>query len=159
LKVCMLTGLIVASPWVFYQIWSFIAAGLYPHEKKLVNVYLPYSVGLFLAGAFVCQFLVLPRAIAGLLWFNEWLGMDPDLRLNEWLTFAILMPLVFGVSFQTPLVMLFIYTIGLLDIDGFRKGRRIAYFVIALIAAIIMPSPDLLSWTLLVGPMWLLYEL
>jgi sec-independent protein translocase protein TatC len=159
IMVCMLTGFVIASPWVFYQIWTFIAAGLYPHEKRLVNVYLPYSVGLFLGGVFLCQFVVMPRAIAGLLWFNEWLGLEPDLRLNEWLGFAILMPLIFGISFQTPLVMLFAYTIGAIEIQGFRKFRSYAYFVIAALAAIFLPAPDLMSIAMLVGPMCLLYEL
>lgn len=159
LMVCMLTGLVISSPWVFYQIWTFIAAGLYPHEKRLVNVYLPYSIGLFLAGVFLCQFMVMPKAIAGLLWFNEWLGLEPDLRLNEWLSFAILMPLIFGISFQTPLVMLFAYTIGAMEIQGYRKFRSVAYFVIAAFAAVLLPAPDLLSIGMLVGPMCLLYEL
>lgn len=63
IKVCMMTGLVIASPWVFYQIWSFVAAGLYPHEKRLVNVYLPYSIVLFLAGVFLCEFFVIPKAV------------------------------------------------------------------------------------------------
>jgi sec-independent protein translocase protein TatC len=159
LKVCMLVGLIISCPWVFYQIWTFVAAGLYPHEKRLVNVYLPYSIGLFLVGVFLCQFLVIPKAVAGLLWFNEWLGLQPDFRLNEWLSFAILMPLVFGVSFQTPLAMLFAYTIGAFEIEAYRKFRGIAYFLIAVFAAIILPTPDVLSMVMLFGPMWLLYEL
>src|SRR5205807_815567 len=92
-KVCIVAGLVLASPWIFYQIWSFVAAGLYPHEKRYVNVFLPVSLGLFLVGVLVCQFLVIPKAIEALLFFNEWMNMEPDLRLNEWLTFAIMMPL------------------------------------------------------------------
>ena len=107
-KVCLVAGLVLASPWVFYQIWSFIAAGLYPHEKKYINIFLPFSLGLFLAGVLVCQFIVIPKAIEALLFFNEWMNLEPDMRLNEWLTFAIMMPVVFGISFQTPLVMLFL---------------------------------------------------
>src|SRR4029453_2695127 len=103
-KIAIMAGFVLSSPWVFYQIWAFIAAGLYPHEKRLVNVYLPFSLGLFLVGVFFCGFFVIPKAIEALLWFNEWLGFQPELRLNEWLGFAIFMPLVFGLSFQTPLV-------------------------------------------------------
>src|SRR5205807_2007567 len=106
IKVCAFTGLVISSPWVFWQIWAFIAAGLYPHEKKYVHKYLPISLGLFLAGVLLCEFMVIPKAIQALLWFNEWLGLEPDLRLNEWLSFALLLPLVFGLSFQTPMVML-----------------------------------------------------
>lgn len=158
-KVSVACGLVVASPWIFWQIWMFVAAGLYPHEKRLVHVYLPFSLGLFLTGAFVCQFIVLPKAVEALLWFNKWLGLDPDLRLNEWLSFAIWMPIVFGVAFQTPLVMLLIYKIGIVEIDTFRNGRPIAFFSLAVVSAIITPSIDALSMFFLWAPLCLLYEL
>jgi sec-independent protein translocase protein TatC len=157
-KVVAMTGLVISSPWVFWQIWSFIAAGLYPHEKKYIHVYLPVSVGLFIAGVLTCQFMVIPNAIRGLLWFNEWLNLEPDLRLNEWLTFAILLPLVFGICFQTPLVMLFFGKIGIFDADSYRKKRRMAWFLMAVFAAVITPV-DALSMILLWIPMCGLYEL
>jgi sec-independent protein translocase protein TatC len=157
-KVCAVTGLVLSSPWVFWQLWSFVAAGLYPHEKRYVHVYLPVSLGLFLAGVFVCEFLVLPNAIEGLLWFNEWLGLEPDLRLNEWLTFALVLPVVFGLAFQTPLVMLFLAKIGVFDADAFRAKRRIAWFAMAIFAAIFTPA-DAISMLLMWVPMCLLYEL
>src|SRR5205085_235493 len=144
---------VIGSPWIFYQIWAFIAAGLYPHEKKLVHVYLPVSLGLFLSGVFMCQFLVIPRAIEALLWFNEWLGFKPDLRLNEWLGFAILLPVVFGVSFQTPMVMMFLARIGIMTAESFRKHWRMAYFALAVFAAIITPTPDMITMLMLWVPM------
>jgi sec-independent protein translocase protein TatC len=158
-KVIMMTGLVIASPWVFYQIWAFIAAGLYPSEKRLVNVYLPFSLGLFLVGVFTCEFFVIPKAIEAMLWFNEYLGFQPDLRLSEWLGFAIFMPLVFGVSFQTPLAMYFMEKIGLFTVDAYRDKRRIAWFVLAIFAAVITPTVDALSMMFLWVPMCLLYEL
>jgi sec-independent protein translocase protein TatC len=158
-KVSLVTGLVLGSPWIFYQIWAFIAAGLYPHEKRLVNVYLPFSLGLFLAGAAVCQFLVMPKAIDVLLSFNEWMGLEPDMRLNEWLSFALMMPLIFGVSFQTPLVMLFMFKIGIADVSTFTGYRKIAIFVLAVFAAVITPTPDALTMCFLWIPMCLLYEL
>ncbi len=159
LKVAMMTGLVLSSPWVFYQIWMFVAAGLYPSEKKLVHVYLPFSLFLFLAGVLTCQFFVMPRAIAAMLWFNEWLGMSADLRLNEWLGFALLMPIVFGASFQTPLVMMFMHKIGLVTVNMFRGHRKIAWFVMAVFAAVILPTPDAISMILMWLPMGALYEL
>src|SRR5262249_23128998 len=89
-KVCLVCGLVLGSPWIFYQLWMFVAAGLYPHEKKLVHVYLPFSLGLFLAGVFMCEIVVIPQAIKILLEFNEWLGLEPELRISEWLSFAIM---------------------------------------------------------------------
>jgi sec-independent protein translocase protein TatC len=158
IKIAAATGLVISSPWVFWQIWAFIAAGLYPHEKKYVHKYLPMSLGLFLTGVVVCQLLVIPKAIQGLLWFNEWLGLEPELRFNEWLTFALLLPVVFGFSFQTPMVMLFLAKLGILDADSFRKKRRMAWFVMAIFSAIFTPA-DALSMLMMWVPMVGLYEL
>lgn len=158
-KVSLACGLVLGSPWIFYQIWLFVAAGLYPHEKRLVNVYLPVSVGLFLFGVVICQFFVIPKAIEALLWFNHWIGMKPELRFNEWLGFAIMMPVVFGISFQLPLVMLFLERIGLFSIDQYKAQWRIAIFVIHVFAAVITPSVDIVSMELLALPMFGLYWL
>ena len=81
--VCLVSGLVLASPWVFYQIWAFVAAGLYRHERRYVKKYLPFSLGLFLAGVFLCFFFVLPITLTFLLQFNVWLGVAPTLRLSD----------------------------------------------------------------------------
>lgn len=159
IKVSMVCGLVLGSPWIFIQIWAFVAAGLYPHERRYVQLYLPVSLGLFLGGVLLCEFFVIPKAIETLLWFNEWMGLKPDLRLNEWLGFAIFMPVVFGLSFQTPLVMLFLERIGIMDIETFRGKRRIAWFAIAVFAAVVTPSTDAVSMLFLWIPMSLLFEL
>ena len=157
-KVALACGLVVSSPWVFWQIWSFLAAGLYPHEKRSVHVYLPVSLSLFLAGVFLCEFLVIPRAVEWLLWFNEWIDLKPEVRLNEWIGFATLLPVFCGLAFQTPLAMLFLVRIGLIGSDFFRRHRRVAYFVLFVIAAL-GPGGDALSLIYLAVPMCLLYEL
>ncbi len=158
-KVCLVTGIVIGSPWLFWQGWSFVGVGLYPHEKKLVHVYLPFSLFLFLSGIFICEFFVIPKAIEALLWFNEWLGLKPDLRLNEWLSFAIFMPVVFGVSFQTPLVMLFLERLGVMDVQMFQSKRKYAWFFMAVFAAVATPSTDAFSMLFLWVPMSLLFEL
>jgi sec-independent protein translocase protein TatC len=158
-KVCVVCGIVIGSPWIFFQVWAFVAAGLYPHERRYVHVYLPVSLGLFLAGVFICEVFVIPKAIETLLWFNEWLGFKPDMRLSEWLGFAIFMPLIFGASFQTPLVMLFLAKLGIMDADSFRNKRRYAWFAMAVFAAVITPSTDALSMLFLWVPMSLLFEL
>jgi Tat protein translocase TatC len=159
LKVSLLCGLVLGSPWIFWQIWAFIAAGLYPHEKRLVNVYLPFSLLLFLIGALACQFIVVPKAVGALLWFNEWLNLEPELRFNEWLSFAILMPLVFGISFQLPLVMMFLERLGIMTVPMYYSYWKIAFFLIHVIAAILMPTPDIISMECLALPMFGLYGL
>jgi sec-independent protein translocase protein TatC len=93
------------------------------------------------------------------LWFNEYLGLQPDLRLSEWLGFAIFMPIVFGVSFQTPLVMFFMEKIGLFTADSYRSKRRLAWFIMVVFAGVVVPSTDAFSMLFLWIPMCLLYEL
>src|SRR5262249_49623379 len=112
-----------------------------------------------LAGVAVCQFLVLPKAIEALLWFNQWVGLEPDVRFNEWLGFAILMPLVFGISFQLPLVMLFLERIGVLTVADYLSKWKISLFLIHVFAAVITPSVDIISMELLALPMFGLYML
>jgi sec-independent protein translocase protein TatC len=158
-KVSILCGLVIASPYVFYQLWSFIAAGLYPHEKRLVHYFLPFSTGLFVIGAVFCEFYIIPKSIEALLWFNEWLNVAPELRLNDWLSFAIMLPVVFGLSFQTPLVMLFLNWIGVMTAASFLSYWRIAVFVLAVLAAVITPTPDAFNWFLMWAPMMGLYVL
>jgi sec-independent protein translocase protein TatC len=158
-KVCVYIGLVLGSPWIFYQLWSFVAAGLYPHEKKLVHYYLPFSLVLFLIGICFCQFIVIPKSIRVLLEFNAWLGIEPELRLTDWLSFAITLPVVFGISFQTPLVMMFLQRLGLMTIDTYRSKRKYAWFGLAVIAVVILPTPDVATMMLLWIPLIGLYEL
>jgi sec-independent protein translocase protein TatC len=156
-KMSLLCGFILACPWIFYQMWAFIGAGLYPHEKKLVNVYLPYSVALFVGGTVLCQFVVMPRAVEALLGFYKWIDVDPDLRLNEWLSFALLMPLVFGLSFQTPLVMMFLNKVGIVTYETHKRTWRYAMFGLAVGTALLCPSTDVVSWLSLFIPTFGLY--
>ncbi len=157
--VCLVSGLVLASPWVFYQIWAFVAAGLYRHEQSYVKKYLPYSLGLFLAGVFLCFFGVLPVTLTFLLQFNVWLGVAPTLRLSDWMGFATILPLIFGLAFQTPLVMLFLERISVFTVDDYRAKRKFAILVITIAAAVLTPGQDPFSMVLLAVPMILLYEL
>jgi sec-independent protein translocase protein TatC len=157
-KLSLFCGLVLGSPWIFYQLWSFVAAGLYPHEKRLVHLLLPASVGLFLAGVALCQLVVLPAGVAYLLGYHDWLGVEPDLRLSDWLNFALVMPLLFGGCFQTPLLMLALARLGLADAALFRRQRRLALFGLTVAAAVLSPTPDAINLLLLAGPLAALYE-
>lgn len=156
-KVSILCGIVLASPFIFYQFWAFVGAGLYPHEKRYVYLFFGPSLVLFIAGILLCQFIVLPGAVKALLGFNEWLGLDPDIRLNEWLSLAIILPLVFGISFQTPLAMVFLNRIGLFTAQDYLARWRIACFILAAFAAIITPTPDAVTMLYLFVPMFSLY--
>src|SRR5262249_35049579 len=155
----LVSGLVLASPWVFYQAWAFVAAGLYRHERRYVERYLPFSLGLFLSGVFLCFFFVLPVTLSFLLQFNVYLGVAPTLRLSEWMGFATLLPLIFGLAFQTPLIMLFLERINTFTAEDYRANRRMAILIIAIAAAVLTPGQDPFSMLLLACPMILLYEL
>jgi sec-independent protein translocase protein TatC len=157
--VCLVTGLVLSSPWVFYQVWAFIAAGLYRHERAYVKKFLPFSIVLFLTGVLMCFYLILPVTLAILLEFNVWLGIEPMLKLNEWISFATILPLVFGLCFQTPLVMLFLSSIGIFQVDDYRSKRKFALLIMVVIAAVLTPGPDVFSQLMLAVPMYTLYEL
>ncbi len=156
-KVSIICGIVLASPWILFQFWAFIGAGLYPHERKYVYLMIWPSVVLFLLGVLMCQFLVLPNAVKALLRFNDWLNIDPDIRLNEWLGLALILPLVFGLSFQTPLVMIALNRLGIFTADDYIRKWRGACFVLALFAAVITPTPDIVTMSYLFVPMFGLY--
>jgi len=153
LKAGFVFGTIISAPWVFYQIWSFVAAGLYPHERKYVYFFLPFSLGLFLAGALLAFFIVFQFVLQFLFSFNAAMGIDPDPRISEWLSFVILMPLMFGISFQLPLVMLFLERIGVFTVASCMSKWRIAVLVIAVLAMILSPGGDPMSMMLMFIPL------
>lgn len=157
MKVCFFAGLLLASPWVFYQLWLFIAAGLYPHERKYVHVYLPMSIGLFLLGALAGYFYAFPLMLDFLISFNDWLGIDFTPRLSEYISMAMLMPLMFGVSFQLPMVMVFLERIGVCSVDTYKKNWRIAVLIISIASMVLTASPDPLSMMVMMVPLLLLY--
>jgi sec-independent protein translocase protein TatC len=156
-KAAFVAGAIFSSPFVFYYIWSFVAAGLYPHEKRYVHVFLPVSIGLFLAGAGLAFFFVFKPVLAWLFSFNRSLGIDPDPRISEWLSFVIMMPLAFGVSFQLPLVMLFLERIGAFTVEAYLSKWRIAVLVIAIASMVLSPGGDPYSMMMMFVPLTFLY--
>ena len=118
-KASLLVGVLLASPWIFYQIWNFVAAGLYPHERRYVHIYLPFSIGLFLFGAALAFFVVFEPVLDFLLSFNRSMGIGPEPRINEWLSFVLILPVGFGIGFQLPLVMLFLERIGVFTVKSY----------------------------------------
>ena len=158
IKAAFVTGLVIASPWIFYQIWLFVAAGLYPHEKKYVYIYLPFSLILFLAGAAIAFFLVFQYVLKFLFGFNQAMNIDPDPRISEWLSFVLVLPLGFGIAFQLPLVMLFLHRIGIFSLKAYVDKWRIAVLVIFVISMLLTPA-DPMSMLLMAVPLCALYFL
>ncbi len=158
IKAALLTGVLISSPWVFLQLWLFVAAGLYPHERRYVHIFLPFSLGLFLAGAALAFFFVFRPVLTFLLSFNAWMGIDAEPRISEWMSFVVLLPLGFGISFQLPLVMLFLERIGVFNVKVYKEKWRIAILVIAVIAMLLTPM-DPTSMILMQVPLTVLYGL
>ena len=155
-KASILVGLVLAGPWIIYQLWTFVAAGLYPHEKNVVHLFLPVSTGLFLAGVLLAFFFVFDFVLTYLLAFNEWLGLDPDPRISEWLGFVLFLPVGFGLGFQLPLIMVFLDRLGIVEVKTFVSQWRMAFVVIFIAAAILTPA-DPYSMLLLATPLTALY--
>jgi sec-independent protein translocase protein TatC len=156
LKAALLAGGILSSPWLFYQIWNFVAAGLYPHEKKYVHVFLPFSLILFLSGAALAFLFVFDPVLNVLFSFNRSLGIAPEPRINEWLGFVLMMPLGFGIAFQLPLVMLFLDRIGIFTVHQYLSYWRVAILTIFIISAVLTPA-DPYSIFFMAIPLCLLY--
>jgi len=157
MKVSFVAGLIVASPWVFYQMWLFVAAGLYPHERKYVYMFLPMSIGLFLGGVIFCFYAVLPTVLDFLLGYNARIELTAQIRISEWISFAIMLPLMFGISFQLPLIMLFLARINLFTVEQYLAQWRMAVLVIAILSMLLTPTPDPMTMILMMVPLLLLY--
>ncbi len=158
-KVALGAALVLACPWVFHQLYSFIAVGLYAHERRFFSLTVPFAVGLFLAGVAFCWFVMMPVMAKFLLSVNEWMGLDPDIRLNEWVGFCITLMLVFGVAFQMPLLMVIAERVGLVTYELLCEKRRIAFFGIVIFSALATPTPDPLNQAMLALPLYGLYEL
>ena len=158
MKVGIVTGLTVAAPWIFLQLWVFVAEGLYPTEKRYVYIYLPFSLALFFAGAGVAFFFVFEPVLGFLFSFNETMNSDPVPRISEWLSFFLLLPLGFGIGFQLPLVMLFLNRIGIVTVEAYVKQWRIAILFI-FVAAMLLTPADPQSMLLLAMPLTCLYFL
>ena len=158
LKVAIVSGLVIAFPWIAYQMWLFVAAGLYEHEKRYVYIFLPTSMFLFLSGAVFCYFGVFPFVLDFLLGFNKEIGVTPQIRLSEWISFALVLPVMFGLSFQLPLVMYFVERMGFVKAQTYREKRRLAILIIATLSMFLTPA-DPMSMIMMMIPLLILYEL
>jgi len=158
-KVLLGASVIVASPWVFYQLYSFVAVGLYAHERRFVHMMLPFSIALFLSGVALCFFLVFPAMLKFFFSTNEWMDIEPEIRLNEWVGFAVVLMIIFGATFQMPLLMLMLERVGIITRDQLLGKRRMAIFIMFIFAALITPGGDPSTMVFLAAPMCLLFEL
>jgi sec-independent protein translocase protein TatC len=157
MKIALTCGAILACPVWIYQIWKFVAPGLYANEKKYSTIFISAGTFLFLIGVAFSYFLVLPMGLHFLLTFAGDTG-QPMITLPEYLGFFTTMSLVFGGAFELPLVIVILGAMGLVDQKFLRDKRRYAIVAMACVSAIITP-PDVMSMLTLLGPLWILYEI
>lgn len=159
MKVSLFAGVVLALPVLLYQVWRFVTPGLEPTEKRYALPFVGSSVVLFALGAWFA-FLILPTGIHWLLGFTDPAGgVKPLIFLSDYLSFVMLMILAFGVSFEFPLLLVFLALAGALGSRRLRDWRRGAIVVIALVGAVATPSQDPLSMIILSVPLYALYEL
>ena len=159
IKASFAAGLVLASPFIFYFLWEFVAAGLYRSEKRYVHFYLPLSLGLFLVGSALAYYFAFDYMLKFLFWVHEKMGIEPYPKLSDWITTVVLMPLGFGVSFQLPLVMLLLQRIGIFSIEAYWSKWRIAVVIIAFASMVLTPGSDISSMLLMFVPLTGLYFL
>lgn len=156
LKVALVASIFVTSPFSFYQIWAFIAPGLYREEKQAIAPLAFFSAFFFLAGASFCYFLVFPLAFRFFMGFTTDV-IVPMISVEEYLSFALKLLIAFGLVFEMPLFAHFLAKLGVLSPDMMRRQRKYAILLIFIVAAILTP-PDVFSQCLMAAPMLLLYE-
>jgi len=164
IMLCIICGIILASPWILYQIWAFVGVGLHPHERRFVYMYGPFSFLLFIAGGATFYFALLPVGLQALMGPTGNVLIDnipmikPDFLLDEYFKFVALLTLVFGVVFQTPLVVMFIAWTEIVPLRTLVKQQRIVIVVMFLLGAVFTP-PDPVTQIMMAVPMVILYEL
>lgn len=157
IKIAGLAGLLVSSPFILYQAWKFISAGLRPEEKKYVRIFCPFSFVLFMAGFFFGYIVIVPISIKFLLGFaTDFLA--PMITVEKYVSFVFSLSFSFAFIFQLPIVILFLTKVGVLTPPSLIKRRREAVVLIFILAAIITP-PDVITQVLMAVPLVLLYEI
>jgi sec-independent protein translocase protein TatC len=217
LRISLICGAAAASPWILYQLWLFVAAGLYPHERKWVTKFIPFSVGLLITGMVFVYFVVLPLTLSFFLdfgiklkspsptvvattqpipkvpafkgdpqgaeeysfWYNELehklkmvIGgkvsviqvlpegmLAPHITLGKYIDLVVMLLLVFGLSFQLPLVVMALVRIGIVDVEQLKGARKIVYFALLVLASAVSPGDVITVTLLMLFPLILLYEL
>jgi len=157
-KLCLLVGLILAMPIILYEIWYFIAPALKPGEKKLVRIVVPLAIILFFVGAVFAYFTILQVMIRFLVLFG---GEEllPMLSIDLYISFLARVLVPFGLIFEMPIISYFVTKVGWLTPQWMIKNRKWAFLISFIVGAVLTPSGDPLSQSLMALPIYLLYEI
>jgi sec-independent protein translocase protein TatC len=158
MKVSLIAGTGLAVPIILYQLWRFIAPGLYESEKRYLFPVVFFSSVFFLGGAMFGYFFVFP---VGFQFFASFASdtITPMVSTKEFLTFSVRLLLAFGFVFELPIFAFFLARLGLISAQFLRRQRKIAIVVIFIVAGVLTPGPDVFSQLLMAGPLLVLYEL
>jgi len=159
MKLSLIVGLFAASPYIAYQIWSFISAGLYPRERKYVIRYAPFSFILFFGGCIFGYLVLIPYGLFGLAQIVNIPAVQPTYLFTDYLDLVMSLTIITGAIFQLPLVMAFISAIGLTTWRTWVRWIKVAIVAIFVAAAILTPTPDVFTQLLLAIPLLVLYGL
>ncbi|MFY9979582.1 MAG: twin-arginine translocase subunit TatC [Candidatus Sulfotelmatobacter sp.] len=157
LKIAALAGLFVTSPFVLYQVWMFISPGLYRHEKRYVIPFMVSTIALFLTGGFFGYKVVYPQALAFLIHFGR--QFQPMITISEYTSLFLSIILGMGLIFEMPILIFFLALMGLITARFMWKNFRYAILLIFIVAAIVTPTPDILSMCIFAAPMVALYAI
>lgn len=157
MKVTMLVAFVIALPVVLYQVWAFVAPGLYQHEKRLVAPLVGSSYALFLCGMAFAYFVVFPTLFRVMAHYNAPLGAEMTTDIDNYLSFVLTMFLAFGVTFEVPIVVVLLVRMGVLTIKKLRDIRPYVIVGAFVVAAVVTP-PDVFSQLILAVPLIVLYE-
>jgi len=156
IKVAMMTALLISLPYILYQIWRFVAPGLYAHEKRLVIPLILASTLLFFCGMAFAFFLVFP-VVFGFITASAPQGVTVMTDIDKYLSFVLGLFLAFGVTFQVPVAVVLLVRMGVVSIEKLKEAR--SYVIVgAFIVGAIFTPPDIVSQFMLAIPLWLLYE-
>lgn len=157
MTIAAVLGFIVSLPWTLYQVWTFIGSALRPQEKQVILFIAPLSFIFFMLGVAFAFYVAIPLTYRFLMSFSS-PSMEPMITVSNYMGFLANMLIVFGVTFELPLVLAFLAKIGIATPEFLRQKRRHAIMIIFIIATIITP-PDVISQVLLALPLIVLYEL
>jgi len=158
IKVTLMAAFVLALPVVIYQVWAFVAPGLYQHEKKLVIPLVVSTYTLFLIGMAFAYLLVFPTVFSFMVSYNEPLGADMSTDIDKYLSFAMTTFLAFGFTFEVPVVVVVLVRLRMVKLEKLKEIRPYITVGAFVVAAVVTP-PDVLSQLLLAIPLCVLYEL
>lgn len=158
MEIALYAGILFTLPVLLYEVWAFVAPALWPEERRAVLVILPTAVILFYVGLVFAYYLVIPAAVTFFMGFATQ-TLQPMFSLESYLSFILVLTLPFGFIFELPLIVVFLAKIGLVTGD-FLKGKRKILIVIAFIfAAVVSPTTDIFTQTMIAVPLIVLYEI